>query len=593
MKRIFLKEEQIKYINNINKSLPQDYDTDLLFDDKTLTQKILAKRFLEVKEYFNDDIQNEEKTTVINQYLKILSICQKKEQAIKNQLESLCYNTLIELFNIPEGQMNITIELVDSINDSAQFHISPDTNEDYEYESIKAIDDEDIEVQKRRLTNIITCGATEYAFKESKSKYIEKLFDLDEELPHLYSKLMKLNEYLLFTTDVKITDKHPHQGGYSKITLGNDEKLAKIETKAITFPMLLFESIKGVLELIASNGLPDDIGEANNILNKADILEKEPSDMRLGEGVFNILTLNSKPLVSILPDFIHKLTALEANSFNDLIHEVLKNTKEGKRSIKELLDDCVYSFEYSKFNDDILKKQTDKSIIDDGFFTLEELDEENLDEANYPQTFNIQEFANIRSFAGRVKYCEQRLKRIAAGSARIVYQIDDNTVLKLAKNQKGIAQNQVEAGDPGRSSYGCFAEVYNYDGNTYQWLEMELAMKAKLSDFKRITGYDFRTFQYFVDWTRYNYIGARERRYGLNIPSQYLNLFKEMMEQDDFNETVFGEVYSYLSDYQLRIVGDIKRISSWGIVKRDWGEDLVMIDFGLDDDTFNEYYGHN
>ena len=59
----------------------------------------------------------------------------------------------------------------------------------------------------------------------------------------------------------------------------------------------------------------------------------------------------------------------------------------------------------------------------------------------YPVSFNMDEFKGIRSFADRVKYCENRLKKLGAGTSRRVYQIDNEKCLKLAKNRKGIAQN--------------------------------------------------------------------------------------------------------------------------------------------------------
>ena len=76
---------------------------------------------------------------------------------------------------------------------------------------------------------------------------------------------------------------------------------------------------------------------------------------------------------------------------------------------------------------------------------------ENVDEA-YPASFNMEEFKNMKSFNQRIQYCEQNLQRISSGSSRIVYRIDDEKVLKLAKNKKGLAQNEAEV-DFGTESY--------------------------------------------------------------------------------------------------------------------------------------------
>jgi len=97
-------------------------------------------------------------------------------------------------------------------------------------------------------------------------------------------------------------------------------------------------------------------------------------------------------------------------------------------------------------------------------------------EMAYPTSFNMEEFKQIRSFSERVRYCENRLRRISSGSGRIVYQIDDQKVLKLAKNQKGIAQNEVES-DNFLQSYSIVARVFEGDDND-TFVEMELAKKC-------------------------------------------------------------------------------------------------------------------
>lgn len=72
----------------------------------------------------------------------------------------------------------------------------------------------------------------------------------------------------------------------------------------------------------------------------------------------------------------------------------------------------------------------------------------NIKEMTYPETFNMEEFKSISRFASRIKYCETHLQRISSGSGRIVYKIDDEKVLKLAKNPKGVAQMKWKQNNP-------------------------------------------------------------------------------------------------------------------------------------------------
>ena len=66
----------------------------------------------------------------------------------------------------------------------------------------------------------------------------------------------------------------------------------------------------------------------------------------------------------------------------------------------------------------------------------------------------LKELNNINSFANRIKYADNNLTRIGGGSGRIVYELNDTKVLKLAKNQKGVAQNNVEF-DLGKNYGSC------------------------------------------------------------------------------------------------------------------------------------------
>ena len=102
-------------------------------------------------------------------------------------------------------------------------------------------------------------------------------------------------------------------------------------------------------------------------------------------------------------------------------------------------------------------------------------------EMAYPSNFNMEELVSLPSYEARVKYCQQRLQKIGAGSSRIVFAVDDEKVLKVAKNKKGIAQN-LEEGEPWKQNYYCFANVYDQSDDGI-FLEMQAARRAKPSDF--------------------------------------------------------------------------------------------------------------
>lgn len=209
---------------------------------------------------------------------------------------------------------------------------------------------------------------------------------------------------------------------------------------------------------------------------------------------------------------------------------------------------------------------------------------EDIDEMAYPTSFNMEEFKNCNSFAARVRYCQARLPRISSGSSRIVYKIDDEKVLKLAKNAKGVAQNNTEAYSYATET-GIGAQVFDHDENDL-WLEMELARRATAADFKNIVGVPFAFVQNYVNYTA--------KRYSRNMFISYDRRYKETFEQIDNEDFPNWEWFSGLRDYMdgtsLETVGDLKRPSSWGVVKRNGADEIVLIDFGLDDEVYDNFY---
>lgn len=199
---------------------------------------------------------------------------------------------------------------------------------------------------------------------------------------------------------------------------------------------------------------------------------------------------------------------------------------------------------------------------------------------DYPEGFDINEFKNINSYAGKMRFAEQHLgKPIGRGSARVVYRVDENKVLKLAKNKKGISQNNAETDWFNDSYYDdIHAKVIDFDDKNNIWVEMELAFRVKKSDFQRLWGIKFEDLGFYL---KKRYFENRGQQSMFSVSSEV----KEVMDESD--EVQHLVAFMYDSDSPD---GDLGRISSWGLVKREDGEYLVLIDFGLNQSTYNSYY---
>lgn len=198
------------------------------------------------------------------------------------------------------------------------------------------------------------------------------------------------------------------------------------------------------------------------------------------------------------------------------------------------------------------------------------------------ENFSFEELKSIKSFKGRFDYCVRTLGPTQGrGSSRVVFQLSDDKVLKLALNQKGIAQNEAEC-DWGVQSYDVVPEIFNEsDTDNYYFLVSEYVLPATEEDFEQIFDFDFTTFcQCLVAfWKCYNPQG---RCYISPMDNQSLEVL--LNDSDDLNS-----FYNYMADYRVPI-GDVIRIQNYGMTNRSGQPQIVLLDSGLNDDVWNKHY---
>lgn len=218
-----------------------------------------------------------------------------------------------------------------------------------------------------------------------------------------------------------------------------------------------------------------------------------------------------------------------------------------------------------------------------------ELVESIIQEMAYPTNFDLRYFSTIPTFKARIQYCKERLKLLGNGSSRIAFQVDDKKVLKIAKNQKGIAQN-IKEEDWGRNQYGCFAEIYEADYDNHTWIEMELARKATARDFMEHFGVNIYELQDILHYmfnqysNRSNYWFSDEEKIKLD------HFFNEHIYNEQ-NEELYN-LYHYMLDYQpdKASINDWSVKQNWGVVNRNGNEFLVIIDDGFNEEVSSSYY---
>ena len=203
-----------------------------------------------------------------------------------------------------------------------------------------------------------------------------------------------------------------------------------------------------------------------------------------------------------------------------------------------------------------------------------------LEEADYPPGFDRSVFSSL-NHKKRIDYIKQFLPKLGAGSSRVVFDLDNATVLKVAKNEKGMVQNATEAEVSRVFKPMCVAKVFDYDEQDHKWIEMEKAFKFKEKDFQSAFGISFQDFISVMEHWDWKRNGSRKTAFrGIQKPLVY----------DDFIETNFFMcLEQMISNYNMPI-GDIIRKSSWGLVNRGGKSIPVLIDFGITQDAYDQYY---
>ena len=196
---------------------------------------------------------------------------------------------------------------------------------------------------------------------------------------------------------------------------------------------------------------------------------------------------------------------------------------------------------------------------------------------DYPTSFDMDYFKELKSFKERIQYCQTHLKRLSSGSSRIVYQIDDEKVLKLAKNQKGLAQNEAEI-DFSDDYYveGIVARTFEHHPDN-KWVEMELAQKLTKSKFKSIVGVNFEEYALAI---KYHDSEINPKRFSIRKPDNF---------QDMWENEFISSMFDFMANYDIP-PGDLQRLSTYGVVKRDGQDTVVMIDYGLTRGVLDTYY---
>ena len=198
------------------------------------------------------------------------------------------------------------------------------------------------------------------------------------------------------------------------------------------------------------------------------------------------------------------------------------------------------------------------------------------------------------SFKSILEYCKERAKRLGQGSSRVAFEIEYEgrpTILKIAKNSKGILQNEKEVNILEDRYFSHLIPMIDYDTENPEpmWIHMEKAEKVtKQNCTKYVIDHNFFHFVSTINLhTRYKvYNNTAADNFAKYLKEEKNIIFEDHPQYEEIL-SLFDTVFGLVDSYDI-IAGDFLQYNNWGI----YDDDLVIIDLGFDKETLKLYYGN-
>ena len=198
-----------------------------------------------------------------------------------------------------------------------------------------------------------------------------------------------------------------------------------------------------------------------------------------------------------------------------------------------------------------------------------------LTEAPLPDHWDKSKFSGKMNFKEMIAYAIEQSEKVGSGSSRVAFKVEYKgrpTVIKIAKNKKGISQNQEEIAildDGFLGSLDCVIPLIDYDTDDEpRWIHTEFAEKIKPSFFVKETGVSL------ADMVDYYTAVAQGNKPDKEIDNK--------INHDSDLTIAFSDLLSGAEDLES---GDLRRIANWGLYKGN----AVVIDLGFTETSAKLY----
>ena len=309
----------------------------------------------------------------------------------KEYLENLAVDLVKKELGIPEGQLQFDVELVgqgmrasQGMNSQSEepseeevenaFKEGEDHQEEME-DFMDSMEKFNLEKAKRRMINSLVQGA---AFKGGHMYVLvsDEINRLNPQLLNLYGITQSLMEHLywLYPDMEEMAGSGGGQLGQSESDPETDPPT--IRAKALTFPLLVHEIVKGIYSLYGDQGLPNDPIQRSMVVGSEDTTPAEVWDSRLGPIFWEkfrdawpdrLYNDDEKHLQQYL---FMRLSQLDSKQFLELTKAILSDKPEAKQVINRMVNEIVeilkqHEYETKMSGDDDDDWDDDDDDLDD------------------------------------------------------------------------------------------------------------------------------------------------------------------------------------------------------------------------------------
>ncbi len=203
-----------------------------------------------------------------------------------------------------------------------------------------------------------------------------------------------------------------------------------------------------------------------------------------------------------------------------------------------------------------------------------------LNESPLPDQWDKNKYKGRLDFRSMINYAQEKSKELGAGSSRVAFLIKHDgkdSALKIAKNPKGVAQNEQEVkylSDSSLKKLNILIPLIDYDKENHRprWVHTEFAEKIGSNYFEKETGLSLKDFVLYV---------YREVHVNPKNADKQSELKKEIKE----DSKLLKSLRVLFTEHKDLEYGDLGRIENWGL----YNGNAVILDIGLDSTSIQTY----